>query len=322
MNICILGAGAFGLCLGIIANENKHNVTIWTKFEEEKDYIINNRKSPALPNIDIDKNINITTDFKKAIINSELVIIAIPASTIRNVITEYKEYIKDKHICIASKGIEQDTCLFISKVIKEIINTNKLCVISGPTFAIDVANKVPIGLSIASENTETINITENVLANKHVKLRETKDIIGVELCGSIKNVMAIIAGILDGLGLPISTQAMFITEATNDIKHLIEKLGGDSKTITSFAGFGDILLTCTSPKSRNFTFGKMLGLKKDKKEIENYIKNTTIEGLYTLDSIHKLITSKNIKMPIINLIFDIIYHDTPVEQILPFLIEK
>lgn len=322
MNICILGAGAFGLCLGIVANDNKHNVTIWTKFEDEKNYIISNRKSPTLPNIDIDKNIKITTDLETAITKADLIVIAIPASTIRSVLSEAKTFIKNKHICIASKGIEQDTCLFISKVISEIINTDKICVISGPTFAIDVANKVPIGLSIAGHNIETINKTKLVLQNKHVKLRETDDIIGVELCGSIKNVMAIAAGILDGLNLPISTQAMLITEATNDIKHLIEKLGGNPKTITSFAGFGDILLTCTSTKSRNFTFGKMLGSKKSKEEIEKYVKSTTIEGIYTLDSIYKLITTKNIDMPVVNLLIDIIYNDTPVERILSFLIEK
>lgn len=321
MNICILGAGAFGLCLGIVANDNKHKVTIWTKFEDEKDFILNNHKSPTLPGVDIDKNINVTTDLK-IIKDADLVIIAVPAGFVRGVISEAKEYIKDKHICVASKGIEQESCQSISKIIKEIIDTDKLGVISGPTFAIDVANKVPVGFSLASTNEETISIVKKALMNHHVKLRETNDIIGVETCGSIKNVMAIASGILHGMNLPISTQAMFITEATNDIKYLINKLGGDPKTITSFAGFGDILLTCTSTKSRNFTFGTILGEKRPKAEIEDYIKNNTIEGLYTLDSIHALIKKKKIDIPVIDMLVNIIHYDTPVENLLPFLIEK
>ena len=124
------------------------------------------------------------------------------------------------------------------------------------------------------------------------------------------------------MNLPISTQAMLITESVNDIKELIEALGGDKKTIMSFAGFGDILLTCTSTKSRNFSFGQLIGSKAPKKKISNYIKTNTIEGLYTLKSITKLIEEKNINMPIVNLLNDIIYNNKPVEELLTFLIEK
>ena len=145
---------------------------------------------------------------------------------------------------------------------------------------------------------------------------------GVEVCGNIKNVVAIASGILSGMNLPISTQAMLITESANDIKELIDALGGNRNTILSFAGFGDILLTCTSEKSRNFTLGNLIGSKAPKREITNYIKTNTIEGLYTLTSISKLIEEKNICMPIVNLLNDIIYNDKPVEDLLVFLIEK
>ena len=115
---------------------------------------------------------------------------------------------------------------------------------------------------------------------------------------------------------------MLITEALNDIKELIDALGGNELTILSFAGFGDLLLTCTSTKSRNFSFGKLIGSKASKREIENYIETTTIEGLYTLKSIYKLLNNKKVNMPIIELIFDIIYNNKPVEELLTFLIEK
>lgn len=323
MKVCLLGSGAFAIALSGILDDNNHEVVMWTKFEEEANYLNKHRKSPSLPNVVIDDDISITTNLEESIKDSELIIIAVPAGAVRSVMSEAKNYINsEQHICIASKGIEQDTCKFVYHVVKEYIDTDNISVISGPTFAIDVANKVPVGLSLASISDKTIEVTKHALQNNYVKLRETNDIIGVELCGSIKNVMAIASGILSGMNLPISTQAMLITELANDIKHLIDDLHGDPKTIASFAGFGDILLTCTSPKSRNFTLGKLIGSKSKKKEISNYIKTNTIEGLYTLASISKLIKEKNIDMPIINVLNDIIYNDKPVEDLLTFLIEK
>lgn len=324
MKVCILGTGAYGIALGLILNENKHDVYMWTKFEEEANYLNTTRVSPNLKNIKIDKEIIITTDFEKCIMDAELIVIAIPAAFVEDIVAnKLQRYIKDnQHICIASKGIQQDTCLFITDVVEKYIPEKNMCVISGPTFAIDVAKKVPIGLSLGSNNTVTTNVVKEAFENEHVKLRETNDILGIEICGSIKNVIAIAAGMLDGMKLPISTQAMLITEALNDIKELIDALGGNELTILTFAGFGDLLLTCTSTKSRNFSFGKLIGSKASKKEIENYIETTTIEGLYTLKSIYKLLNNKKVNMPIIDLIFDIIYNNKPVEELLTFLIEK
>ncbi len=323
MKTCVLGTGAFGVGLALSLYENNHEVTMWTKFEDEKEYLVKHRKSPTLPNVSIEENITFTTNLKEAVNGKDFIIIVVPAGAVRGVVDELKNYIKEnQHICIASKGIEQETCKFVYDVVKEYIDTDKIAVISGPTFAIDVANKVPVGLSLASTNEETISITKQALENKHIKLRETSDILGVEVCGSIKNVVAIASGILSGMNLPISTQAMLITESANDIKELIDALGGNRNTILSFAGFGDILLTCTSEKSRNFTLGNLIGSKAPKREITNYIKTNTIEGLYTLTSISKLIEEKNICMPIVNLLNDIIYNDKPVEDLLVFLIEK
>lgn len=323
MKVSILGTGAYGISLGLILNENKHKVEMWTKFEEEANYLNQTRVSPNLKNIPIDKDIKISTDFEGTVKDADLIVIAVPAGFVDDISQELKKYLKeDQHVCIASKGIEQDTCLFVYDVFHKYIDSDKVGVISGPTFAIDVAHKVPIGLSLASKNEDTIKIIKDALQNSHVKLRETDDILGVEICGSIKNVMAIASGMLEGMGLPISTQAMLITESLNDIKELIDALGGDKKTILSFAGFGDILLTCTSTKSRNFSFGKLIGANTPQEEIDNYRDTTTIEGLYTLKSIYKLINDKQVNMPIIDLINDIIYNGKKADELLKFLIEK
>lgn len=324
MKVTVLGSGAYGLALALMFNENKCDITIWTKFEEEKEMLEKKHEHPkVLPGIELPTSFKYTTNMEEAVQNSSLILIAVPAGFVDDISRELSKYLKkDQHVCIGSKGIERDSCLFVTDVFRKYIKTSKIAVISGPSFAIDIARHVPIGLSVATKNKETLGLLEKTLQNKSLKLRPTKDLLGVEICGSIKNVIAIAAGMIEGMGMPESTQAMFITESLNDIKNLIKALGGSKKTILAYAGFGDILLTCTSKKSRNFTYGYMIGAKKNNKELEEYVNNTTIEGLYTLKSIYKLLDNKKVNMPIINLIYDIVFNDKTPESILTFLIEK
>lgn len=323
MKVTILGSGAYGLALANMFNQNKNDITLWTKFEEEKIKLETERKVKTLPNITLPDTFKYTSNMEEAIKDSKLIVIAVPAGAVNDTSKELaKYYNKNQHICIASKGIEQNTCLFVADVLKKYIKTKNLAVISGGTFAIDMYKECPLGLSLATKNKETENILKNSLQNKYLKLRTTNDIIGIEICGSIKNVIAIASGMLAGMNYPDSTSCMFITESLHDIKNLIKALGGNKKTILTFAGFGDLLLTCTSIKSRNYTLGKMIGEKRPKEEIDEYINNTTIEGLYTLKSIYKLLRKKKVKMPIIDLIYNIIFKDTDPSELTKFLIEK
>lgn len=324
MKVTILGTGAYGISLALMFNKNTKNITMWTKFIDELEMLEKKRENKkVLPGIKIPENIKFTDNMKDAIKDSELIVIAIPAAFCDDVFSELRHYIKkEQHICIATKGIEQDTCLFITDVLEKYIKSKNIAVISGPSFAVDIASNVPIGLTLATKNSKTEELLKTFLQNDMLKLRHTKDIIGTEICGSIKNVIAIASGILEGMNMPESTGSMFITESLHDIKELIKALGGDGKTILSFAGFGDLLLTCTSTKSRNFRFGLMIGQNKNRKEIQDYIDNTTIEGLYTLKSIHKLLHNKKVDIPIIDLIYDIIFNDVDPNELKYFLIEK
>lgn len=324
MNIAILGTGAYGLALALMFHKNNNNIKMWTKFKEENESILKNRMNErVLPGVKIPEEIIISTNFKEVVSDANLIVIAVPAAFVDDVSINLKEYIrKDQYVLLASKGIERDSCLFVADIFTKNIRTKKYAIISGPSFAVDIVTNCPIGLTLASESKKTIKLVKEALENDSLKLRETKDVVGVEICGSIKNVIAIAAGILDGMGYPESTQAMFITESLHDIKELINKLGGDKKTILSFAGFGDLLLTATSKKSRNFTYGHMLGKKESKEKVDEYVKNTTIEGLYTIQSIYKLLKNKKVKIPIINLIYDIIENKKEVERLPEFLISK
>lgn len=320
MRVTILGTGAYGLALSKILVENKNEVVMWTTFEEEKDELLKTKKSSKLKNFKLDSNVVITTNLEESIRMSKLIVIAIPTAFVTDVCKKLKKYInKNQYICIASKGIEQGTCLFIHDMIKRQIKTKNIAAISGPSFAIDLVNNVPVGLSVASKSKRMINIVRKAFENDHFKLYPTSDIIGIEVCGSVKNIIAIASGIINGMGYPISTQALLITESLHDIKSLIHALGGSKKTILSFAGFGDILLTCTSEKSRNYSFGKLIGSNASKEKIDNYKNNVTIEGLYTLKSIYKLISNKKIDIPIINIIYDIVFKNEKIDKLIEYL---
>ena len=297
MNIAIIGTGAYGMALASVFYNNKCKIKMWTNSEEEKNILLKNGKSDKVDFM-IPRDIVISTDMKDVVDSAELIMIAIPAKFLDSTSKELKKYYNSKQvICIASKGIEQNTCRFLYDVVRENINTNNIAIISGGTFAVDIVYKVPIGLTLATRSNTARDVLLKYMQNDYVKLRHTRDIVGTEICGAIKNVIAIASGMLDGMGYPISTSSMFITESLHDIKALIKALGGNKKTILSFAGFGDLLLTCTSVKSRNYTLGKIIGEGKSKEEINKYIESTTIEGLYTLKSIKKLLRNKKIIGP-------------------------
>lgn len=320
MKVTILGTGAYGLALSKVLIKNNNEIVMWTTFDKEKNELLETKKSSKLPGFVLDDKIKITTDLKEAIIDSRLIVIAIPTAFVTDVCKQLKKIIKkNQYICIASKGIEQGTCLFIHDMIKKQIKTKNIGAISGPSFAIDLVDEVPVGLAVASKSKRTLNVIQKAFCNDKFKLYPTNDIIGIEVCGAVKNIIAIASGIVDGMGYPISTQAMLITESLHDIKNLIHALGGSKKTILSFAGFGDILLTCTSEKSRNYTFGTLIGKDLSKEEIEKYKNDTTVEGLYTLKSIYKLIRNKKIDIPTINIIYDIVFNDEDKNKLIEYL---
>lgn len=322
MKVTILGAGAYALALSHIIDKNGHDITIWTKFEKERDELERKRTNEGkLKNYKISGNIKITNDLKESTKNKDLIIIAVPAKNFRETVKEMRIN-KRTHICIATKGIEQNTNMFMTNILKKYIHTKNYGVISGGSFAEDIVKDCPIGLTLGTKNKETEKIIKKALINKTTKLRETKDIKGTMICGSVKNVIAILSGIMHGMNMPASAISLFLTESLNDVRELVFLLGGNKKTILSFAGFGDLYLTCTSSKSRNFTLGKLIGEDYDKEHIDNYIENTTIEGLYTLKSIYDLTKKKKINVPIINLIYEIVTGKKDKNILLDFLICK
>lgn len=322
--ITILGTGAYGIALALMFHENPVQITMWTKFKEEADMLLAERcHEKVLPNVMIPNDIVIETDLKKAVLDTSLIVVATPAQFVEDVMKEVKLYLKgDECFLVASKGIERKNNLFVHEIVLKMIDTEKIGAISGPTFAIDLASRAPSSLTLATQNEEVQKLVLEVLPNSYLKVHPIKDIIGTEICGSVKNIMAIASGMIAGMGLPISTQAMFITDALTEIKTIISSLGGDPTTILSYAGIGDLLLTCMSDKSRNFQLGKLYGEGRTQEEIEQYSRNTTVEGLYTLDSITSLFKKNKTHCPMITLIYDIIQYRESSQALLSFLIQN
>lgn len=325
MKIGVIGTGAYGLAMVKALAKNKQNqIAMWTEnMDKVKDYELSNKLPAILPDVELPKGIKFTNDVKEVIDDAEVVMIMVAAHFVSGLMPEIGKYVKKSQvICIGSKGIENNTCSFLSDIVSSNVKTHHVAVISGPSFAIDIASGEPIGLSIGSKSSKAIKTIKKMYDNTGIKLRATNDIIGVQLCGSIKNVFALAAGMLGGMGYSNSAQAFLITESIHDIKWLLGAVGGNPKTILSYAGVGDLLLTCTSVKSRNYSFGKLIGAGASKKEIEAYLKSTTVEGYYTLKSIYQLVHRRKIKMPIVDLINRIIMKNEDPNLLVEFLYNK
>lgn len=309
MNVTILGCGVYGLALASSFLEKDFNkVTMWSKFDKE---VLDLRQKYL--------NIKFTTDLNFASEKADLLVIAIPVTFLEETIISLKEIYKGQDILIASKGIEITEQRFAYEFVQKYLGGASLGVISGGTFAQDMQDKKVMGLTLATEVSSIKEKVNKCFESNFLKVQYTSDIVGVSVCGSFKNVMAIGFGILDGANYPPSSRFLFLTEAIYEISNLIEALGGDKDTVMSYAGIDDIMMTCTSSQSRNYTLGSMLGEKRSIEEINNYKENTTIEGLGTSKAIYDLAKEKNISLPIADVIYRILYLNEDINKLIELL---
>lgn len=324
MKITVLGTGVFSLSIALqLAKKENNNIVMWTENDETYKSFNKTHKLSKILDVDIPSNISLTNNLEESLKNTNLVFFITSAKYLVSLCDDIKPFFKPSTpLCIATKGIEDETQEILSNVVKNKLNATNIAVVSGPTFATDLANNDPAALAIASSNRKTYKIVSKNLTTDSLKLRKSSDMIGVQICGSVKNIIAIAAGILSGLGYSESTQAFLINESLHDIKNIIYYLGGKKKTILSFAGVGDLLLTCSSKKSRNYSFGYVIGSTKDKKSIQEFLDTHTVEGYYTLSSVHKLLSLKGIEIKLIELIYNIVMNNEDPETLAKFLINK
>lgn len=312
MNITILGCGVYGLALAdCFLQKNNNRVMVWNKFREEIEVV----KEKYL-------DITFTTDMESAIREADLIVIAIPVAFLSATVMEMKTFYKGQDILIASKGIDIDNQRLAFEIVSDILPDCSLGVISGGTFAKDMSEGNVMGLTLATDSEIIKNKVKLTLENDFLKLQYSTDVVGTSICGAIKNVMAIGFGMLDGAAMPPSSRFLFLTEAIYEINDLIKELGGNNETIMSYAGLDDIMMTCTSSQSRNYTMGSLIGKNASKDEVGEYRENTTIEGLGTTKAIYELALKRDLDLPITNTVYNILYNDGNVNDLIELLKKK
>lgn len=319
LKIGIIGSGAYAIALAKIFYENKNDIIMWTKFENEYQDIKTKRENTkSFPNVKIEEDIKITLNIEEVVLNKDIVVIATPSFCFDEIALSIKDLITNQTVVIATKGLDIKQKLFLNDIWKKYNKNNNVCVIAGGSFAIDIVSKYPVGLTLASTSKNARKKVRDAIENNHFLIQESNDIYGVEVLSSIKNPLAIACGIIDGLNLNESTRCMFLTKSLNDVTRLLLNFNAEEKTLTSYAGFGDILLTCTSTKSRNYSYGKILA-SKDKFKIKEYENTHTIEGRNSILALYELTKEKKIKIEIINTLYEIIYEEKDVNTLLNFL---
>lgn len=324
MKISVIGLGVYSLAISkMLAKKDENEIVIWTENNEKYEEYKKTKKVASVFDTKLPKNIKISASMEDALENTNLIYIITASKYVDIVTKQMKPYYNSEiPVCIASKGIEESREELLSNIVKNALKTNNIAVISGPTFAVDILNNEPVALALASKTKKAKEYVLNTLANDTLKLRPSKDMIGIQMCGSIKNVIAIASGILSGLGYSNSTQSFLINESLHDIKDIIKIFGGNPKTILSFAGVGDLMLTCTSTKSRNFSFGVIVGSTKDQNKINEYLATHTVEGYNTLEIVYKMLQKKGIEIELITTIYDIVYNGVDANTLATFLVTK
>ncbi|MDF2865645.1 MAG: hypothetical protein K0R72_454 [Clostridia bacterium] len=319
MKISIIGTGAFGIALAKVLHFNNNEVNMYTKFQEEVDILLLKRESKRLlPGVIIPNDIVISTDLENLIQDSKIVVIAVPMNAVREVSKELVKYLKEEQIvCIVTKGIEVGTGKLMSEVVKEEIDNDNICMLSGPSFAIDLANNSKLGLVAASKKIDICFTIKEAFENDNITISETEDIAGIEICASAKNTFAIIMGMFDSENE--STKATMLTILLNDLRLICEVLGGKSNSVFTYAGIGDFLLTCMNTKSRNYTFGTLIAKGMTKNEAFETMCITTVEGIYSLESIYNILKDKIIDIKSIDILYNILYNGADTKEILKCL---
>ncbi|MGB9813132.1 MAG: NAD(P)H-dependent glycerol-3-phosphate dehydrogenase [Thermovenabulum sp.] len=301
MKIAVLGAGSWGTALSNVISDNNHRVFLWARrkeLAEEINQIKENRE--YLPGVKINPSIFVTHDMEYAVKDSDIIILATPSQALRFIVKDAKKYIlkKDAIIVSASKGIENDSLLRMSEVIKEEVpHISQIAVISGPSHAEEVVRRFPTAVVVASKDKKVLKILQDVFINNYFRVYRNSDIIGVELGGALKNVIAICSGVSEGLGYGDNTRAALITRGIIEIMRLGKKLGAKSSTFSGLSGVGDVIVTCNSMHSRNRRAGIDIG---KGKKVEDVIKSTNmvIEGIYTTKAAKRLSDLYEVEMPI------------------------
>lgn len=325
IKITILGDGAWGTTLAVLLSENGHEVAMWSAFPEHLEVLDRERENAEyLKGIKIPGNIAFEKDLGKAVGFGEYIVFSIPSKFFREVAMKIRQQnipLKKKVFISVAKGLEQKTLKRMTEIIKEELGNVHVAVLSGPTIAIEVAKKLPALVVAASKNKSVARKIQDIFSNDYFRVYTSTDIVGVELGGPLKNIIAVIAGISDGVGFGSNAKAAILSRGIVEIQRLGEKMGAKKKTFYGLAGLGDLSTTCISPVSRNRTLGEKIAKGQKLEDIVNST-SSIIEGATTAEAVYQLSKKYKVDMPIASAVYRILYEGLDPMEALREMMER
>ncbi len=315
--IGLIGAGSWGTALSKLAADNGHEVTVWSIVKEEIEMLQENREHlDKLPGVKLPENISYTTELAAAIEGKDMCILAVPSPFTRSTAAMMKSFVKEGQIIVnVAKGVEEKTLMTLSEIIGQEVPQADVAVLSGPSHAEEVGKGMPTPIVVGAKTKETAEYIQNLLMNKVFRVYTSPDILGIELGVALKNVIALAAGIADGLGCGDNTKAALITRGIAEIARLGMTMGGKPETFSGLTGIGDLIVTCASMHSRNRRAGILIGQGKTMQEAMDEVKQV-VEGVYSAKAAMGLAEKYGVEIPIIEQVNLVLFEGKPAAQAL------
>lgn len=307
-NVGVMGAGSWGTALALLLHSNGHQVTVWSINEEEVEMLSKEREHKSkLPCVKIPEDMVFTSDMETAIKEKDFLVLAVPSAFTRGTARNMKPFVKEGQIIVdVAKGIEEDTLMTLSQQIEEEIPQANVAVLSGPSHAEEVGRGLPTAVVIGAKTEETARYLQEMFMNHVFRVYISSDMLGMELGGALKNVIALAAGIADGMGYGDNTKAALITRGIAEIARLGVKMGGAIESFTGLTGIGDLIVTCASVHSRNRKAGYLMGQGKTMEEAMAEVK-MVVEGVYSAKAAAKLGKKYGVALPIVDKVNEVLF---------------
>ncbi len=313
--VSVIGAGSWGTALATVLARNGHEVTIWSIMEEEIAMLKEKREHVTkLPGVKLSEEIGLTTNLEEAVEGRELLVLAVPSVFTRGTAKNMQPFVKAGQLVVnVAKGIEEKTLMVLSDIIKEEIPQARVAVLSGPSHAEEVGRRLPTTCVAGADTREAAEFVQNTFMNDEFRVYTSPDMLGIELGGALKNVIALAAGMADGLGYGDNTKAALITRGITEIGRLALAMGAKYETISGLTGIGDLIVTCASRHSRNRKAGMLIGQGKTMEEATSEVK-MVVEGIYSAKAAMGLSEKYQVAMPIIEQVNLVLFHNKPVKE--------
>ena len=322
MRITVLGSGGWGTALALLLLENGNDVTLWSHTRAHSDRLRQTRENPRLPGVALPEGLKLTADMEEAA-GSALVVMAAPSFAVKETARLAAPFLeRDAVVVSAAKGIERDTALSMTQVIeRELGGKCRTAALSGPSHAEEVARGIPTGCVAAAGDLETAQLVQDVFMSPRFRVYTNEDLVGVELGGALKNVLALCCGVSDGMGLGDNTKALLMTRGMTEMARLGVAMGGRKETFAGLSGMGDLIVTCTSMHSRNRRCGILIGQGRTPQEAMEEV-GAVVEGYFAALSAHQLAEKVGVDMPICACAYHVLYGDQPLRSAVERLMRR